>query len=1115
MAKVEIEFILKNGDKVKTSNEAIIKQLKELGVQFNVVGEEAEASGKKVQAASEGNAQALNNEAAAVDNAAESYKDILSEYKANEKELKALAIAEQTGTERYKELQEKVSAAADALDDAARQKRFNKSGADALIGSIGGLANGFQAAQGAIALFGGESENVQKALLKVQGAMALAQGIEGLKDAGDAFVALGKNAVKAFGSVKAAIAGTGIGLLLVAIPTLIAYWDDLTAALNGTAAAQEEFNKKQDETNKKFAGELSENLRKITTEFEDYELTLRTISELAGKDFGTGLFDPSNLKEFIKFFPEAAKLTGKETDYIDKANKIYQRRIQLKKDEVTYQSNVLKIQELNLQVEKNMKDTEDARRVRNDDLVETLNDQFKSLMRQTSSLRDINAQLKTNIVTAQTGIDQDLKGIEDAEKAKAQAEENRKKREAAAVTDARRRVELIDNELQKRLAALDQQYSEDKKKAKENFESLRLLEQLYLKNRQKILAEFSESYKKETTQIYVELANMAQGDYTLQEQLLVESNNRRLKDLITFQQQQLVFVKANNGDIAAEEARQANDREALTKLGEELVLKARRTALINGYKTLLEAEKSLNKDRLEEIKKGNGITEDLAKISLAVFKLDNAERVRLEQTAIRAATESDAKSILEKIQNKDVEVSTLTEKQKGLYDEYQKLLKENEGDEQKTKDAIKAFNDKFTESEILRVQKFYKELTDQREKDFINETAYNDKVKALTEGNVDAKLTDDNNYYTQLNKIQKDYLNDYEGYIKEKEKLDADYATKALQRELALVDGKIAAAEKDPTFDPVKLRELKNEKLKIEGEIATATINLNKKVTDNSKTEAQKRYDAFVKGFQQFLSTLSEVANAIDEFYALQEAKTNAFYDNEVKKNTDARDAEVNNYALTAEEKQNISDEYALKETALEEKRNEELKKIRKKQADFDFGVQLAQIAGNTALGIAQINANPAVNLDISQTLRAILTGLIIASGIAQTAAAIAAREQVKALGKGGILDGPSHAAGGIMVGNTGISVEGGEAVINKKSTAMYGALLSAINVAGGGNALTPNFSGGMALGGQMMFNPNSITQAIQQGIQNGTNLTKAYILSSDVQSDAIKTSRIKRQTTY
>ena len=57
---------------------------------------------------------------------------------------------------------------------------------------------------------------------------------------------------------------------------------------------------------------------------------------------------------------------------------------------------------------------------------------------------------------------------------------------------------------------------------------------------------------------------------------------------------------------------------------------------------------------------------------------------------------------------------------------------------------------------------------------------------------------------------------------------------------------------------------------------------------------------------------------------------------------------------------------------------------------------------------------------------------------------------------RGLLLKGKSHAAGGIP-----IEAEGGEAIINKKSTAMYGDLLSAINVAGGGIAFssTPRFT--------------------------------------------------------
>jgi hypothetical protein len=52
-------------------------------------------------------------------------------------------------------------------------------------------------------------------------------------------------------------------------------------------------------------------------------------------------------------------------------------------------------------------------------------------------------------------------------------------------------------------------------------------------------------------------------------------------------------------------------------------------------------------------------------------------------------------------------------------------------------------------------------------------------------------------------------------------------------------------------------------------------------------------------------------------------------------------------------------------------------------------------------------------------------------------------------LAKGGITYGPSHAQGGIPTRYG--ELEGGEAVINKRSTAMYGGLLSQINQAGGG----------------------------------------------------------------
>ena len=51
------------------------------------------------------------------------------------------------------------------------------------------------------------------------------------------------------------------------------------------------------------------------------------------------------------------------------------------------------------------------------------------------------------------------------------------------------------------------------------------------------------------------------------------------------------------------------------------------------------------------------------------------------------------------------------------------------------------------------------------------------------------------------------------------------------------------------------------------------------------------------------------------------------------------------------------------------------------------------------------------------------------------------------------MVDGPSHANGGVKfaVGGRVNELEGGEAVINKRSTKMFAPVLSAMNVAGGG----------------------------------------------------------------
>jgi hypothetical protein len=104
------------------------------------------------------------------------------------------------------------------------------------------VAAGFTAVQGAMALVGAESEDVQKSLLKVQGALALSQGLSQIGDLGKAFDELKIVAVNAFRAIKTAIGTTGIGLLVVALGTVVAYWDDIKAAVSGVSGEQKKLN---------------------------------------------------------------------------------------------------------------------------------------------------------------------------------------------------------------------------------------------------------------------------------------------------------------------------------------------------------------------------------------------------------------------------------------------------------------------------------------------------------------------------------------------------------------------------------------------------------------------------------------------------------------------------------------------------------------------------------------------------------------------------------------------------------------------------------------------------------------------------------------------------------
>ena len=219
-------------------------------------------------------------------------KVIELEVKTNAQSLKAqLKEAQQevqTLSEKFgitsKEATEAAKKAAqlkDAIGDAkALTDAFNPDAKfNALSTSISGVLNGFQAFEGALGLVGVEGEAVQKTLLKVQSAMALSEGINGIMAAKDSFVNLGNviktSLVSAFSSLKAAIITTGIGALVIAIGLLlpkILEWADFTGRAK----------KKQDELNASLENHQKA-LRKDREELQkDLDFKIR-LAEAEGK----------------------------------------------------------------------------------------------------------------------------------------------------------------------------------------------------------------------------------------------------------------------------------------------------------------------------------------------------------------------------------------------------------------------------------------------------------------------------------------------------------------------------------------------------------------------------------------------------------------------------------------------------------------------------------------------------------------------------------------------------------------------------------------------------------------------------------------------------------------
>lgn len=209
----------------------------------------------------------------------------------------------------------------------------------------------------------------------------------------------------------------------------------------------------------------------------------------------------------------------------------------------------------------------------------------------------------------------------------------------------------------------------------------------------------------------------------------------------------------------------------------------------------------------------------------------------------------------------------------------------------------------------------------------------------------------------------------------------------------------------------------------------------------------KERIEQRKKDLEDFLSTSQQISDAF--FNAIQ-----TFADAAGQAETARLDAAISNreksIASLNEQLQNAT---GLQKKFLEEQVEAEKKALAEEQEAREKA-EKQRVKDAQALALVQAIINGALAITRAFSDLGPIAGAIAAVGVAAGIAAQIATISSQKFAEGGVLSGPSHAGGGVPISIGGGAVaeaEGGEAIINRRSTSMFRPLLSAINQAGGG----------------------------------------------------------------
>jgi TP901 family phage tail tape measure protein len=334
---------------------------------------------------------------------------------------------------------------------------------------------------------------------------------------------------------------------------------------------------------------------------------------------------------------------------------------------------------------------------------------------------------------------------------------------------------------------------------------------------------------------------------------------------------------------------------------------------------------------------------------------------------------------------------------------------------------------------------------------------------------------------------------------------------------MMLMNGEITQAE----FDKRRIdndKDLQNALLKNRQD-HQADIN---EITNNSEAaDAALQAQKIQKVGEYYSMAFDAFSTFMNNKFEREMAQINETHEINQQDLSDEMDSELAQAEGNAQAQEAIREKFAERKRVDDAKKDAEIIKVKKKQFMMNKINQIISAVINGAVAITMAAAQTGIGAIAAAPIMSALVGAQIAAIASQQFVGakgglipepdqklefggVVVPDQVMA--DGGMVVGKSHSQGGekFKAGGRVVELEGGEAVINKRSTKMFHSQLSSMNVAGGGKKFQ---QGGIMPGTSNMVNEsglgnmNTIVEALGRQVVSGVNSKRVTVLEADISS--------------